>query len=291
MNCRSILVPIRGIEHDIHAIRSALKIARRFEAHVDVLFARASGESLAAAFAGYGMVPPPVGLVGQIQEGIQQQEAVASKLVERAAEEMAVAVVSHRDPAGRRPSVALMVEPGALFESVSRVGALHDLIVYEHEPQGVELEPFDDLVLQAALLGARRPCFLAPKVLRGAFPAQVAVGWSGSVEGAHAVTAALPFLAEAAAVHVIRVCAADAPPAGEQRLLDYLRWHKIPATVHRVHPAYGQTATALLTKATDLEAELLVLGGFTHGPIRQSLLGGVTRDVLRFAPMPVLMAH
>lgn len=291
MNCRSILVPIRGVEHDSHAIRSALKIARRFEAHVDVLFARASAESLAIAFAGYGMVPPPVGLAGQVQESIQQQEAMASKLVERVAQEMSVDVVSHRDPAGRRPSVALMVEPGALFEAVTRVGALHDLIVYEHEPQGVDLEPFDDLVLQAALLGARRPCFLAPKVLRGAFPAQVAIGWSGSVEGAHAVSAALPFLAEAEAVHVIRVCEADAAPAGEHRLLDYLRWHRIPATVHRIPSDAGQTATALLGKATDLAADLLVIGGYTHGPIRQSLLGGVTRDILRFAPLPVLMAH
>lgn len=290
MTYRSILVPIRGIDHDIHALRTALTIGRRFDAHVNVLFARASTESLAAAFAGYGMAMPTSDLIESLAESIQQQEGTASKLVERVAHEMDMPVVSQRDQAGKRPSVSLVVEPGSLYEAVSRLGAFHDLIVYEHEPQGVDIEPFDDLVLEAALLGAGRPAFLAPKLLR-AFPAQVAIGWSGSAEGAHAVTAALPFLAEADMVHVIRVCEADQPAAGEHELVDYLRWHRIAATIHRVAPGLGGTATVLLSKATDLACDLLVMGGYTHGPVRQSLFGGVTRDVMRFAPLPIFMAH
>jgi nucleotide-binding universal stress UspA family protein len=33
------------------------------------------------------------------------------------------------------------------------------------------------------------------------------------------------------------------------------------------------------------------MGGYTHGPLRQSMLGGVTRHILKHAPVPVLMAH
>jgi nucleotide-binding universal stress UspA family protein len=36
---------------------------------------------------------------------------------------------------------------------------------------------------------------------------------------------------------------------------------------------------------------MLVMGAYTHSRVRQMLLGGVTRHVLRHAEMPVLMMH
>lgn len=291
MPIRSILVPIRGTDQDIHAIRSALRVARLEEAHVDVAFARATTDDLVAAWVGYGLAAPVPTYIGDMQDGVQQHERIAGKLVEKAASEFGIPVVSQRDAAARRPSISLLVMPGILSQVVATVGAFYDLIVYEREPEGVDIEPFDDLVLEAGLLGARRPCFLAPKLVRETFPSQVVVGWSGSVEGAQAVSAALPFLRQADNIHIVRVCDAGAPPAGEYSLIDYLRWHDLPAELHHVPSGLNPVATALLNKATELQADLLVMGGFTHGPVRQNFFGGVTRDILRHAPMPVLMAH
>jgi nucleotide-binding universal stress UspA family protein len=39
------------------------------------------------------------------------------------------------------------------------------------------------------------------------------------------------------------------------------------------------------------EATLIVMGAYTHGRLRQSFLGGVTRQVLAEATIPVLMSH
>ena len=46
---------------------------------------------------------------------------------------------------------------------------------------------------------------------------------------------------------------------------------------------------ALLETVRELGANLLVMGAYAHGPWREALLGGVTRDVLMQATLPVLL--
>jgi nucleotide-binding universal stress UspA family protein len=41
----------------------------------------------------------------------------------------------------------------------------------------------------------------------------------------------------------------------------------------------------------DLQAGLLVMGGYGHTRLRELLLGGVTRTMLDSMTVPVLMAH
>jgi nucleotide-binding universal stress UspA family protein len=51
---------------------------------------------------------------------------------------------------------------------------------------------------------------------------------------------------------------------------------------------FGRT---LLDTAKALRADLLVMGAYAHSPLREMLLGGVTRYVLAHAEIPVLMRH
>ena len=39
------------------------------------------------------------------------------------------------------------------------------------------------------------------------------------------------------------------------------------------------------------DADLIVMGGYGHSPLRQALLGGVSRTVVEESPIPVVMAH
>ena len=43
--------------------------------------------------------------------------------------------------------------------------------------------------------------------------------------------------------------------------------------------------------ATDLGADLIVMGGFGHSRLRERIFGGTTTIMLKRAPVPVLMAH
>ena len=36
---------------------------------------------------------------------------------------------------------------------------------------------------------------------------------------------------------------------------------------------------------------MIVMGAYGHSPLREAMLGGATRDMLRLTHLPVLMAH
>jgi nucleotide-binding universal stress UspA family protein len=47
----------------------------------------------------------------------------------------------------------------------------------------------------------------------------------------------------------------------------------------------------LLSRVADLGVDLLVMGAYGHSRVREMLLGGATRSVLRSMTVPVMMSH
>ena len=47
----------------------------------------------------------------------------------------------------------------------------------------------------------------------------------------------------------------------------------------------------LLNEAAELNADLIVMGGYGHSRLREMVLGGATRTLLRQMTAPVLMSH
>jgi nucleotide-binding universal stress UspA family protein len=56
-------------------------------------------------------------------------------------------------------------------------------------------------------------------------------------------------------------------------------------------PPAGGSAETLLSRAADMGADLLVMGGYGHSRLRELVLGGTTRTVLASMTVPTLMAH
>ncbi len=48
---------------------------------------------------------------------------------------------------------------------------------------------------------------------------------------------------------------------------------------------------ALLNYASNLQADLIVAGGYGHSRMRELVFGGVTRTVLTAMTVPVLLSH
>lgn len=166
---------------------------------------------------------------------------------------------------------------------------LYDLIVVAQprSPQSAgRMSLFD-----SALFSARRSIFVASDRAKARAPESVAIAYNGSAESARAVTCALPFLRLAKQVNVItsgRVIE-GAPTAHD--LIAYLAAHGIAAT-HR--PSLEVSATienTILSIAHVFDADLLVMGAYTHSHIRERILGGVTRFMLEHADISLLMAH
>jgi nucleotide-binding universal stress UspA family protein len=50
-------------------------------------------------------------------------------------------------------------------------------------------------------------------------------------------------------------------------------------------------AEALLTRAPDLDAGMVVMGAYGHSRLREYVLGGATRTALSTMSVPLLMSH
>ena len=50
-------------------------------------------------------------------------------------------------------------------------------------------------------------------------------------------------------------------------------------------------ADVILSHAADAGADFIVMGGYGHSRLREFVLGGVTRSILRSMTVPVLMSH
>ena len=148
---------------------------------------------------------------------------------------------------------------------------------------------------QQVMLHAARPVLVQPHAGRfERIGLKVMVAWDGSVEATRAVTAAIPLLQRAAKVTLaILNPYAHHQAHGEQPGADlalYLARHGITIEVERQDTPID-VGNALLTLASDIDADLMVMGGYGHTRFREVALGGVTRTILESMTLPVLLAH
>jgi nucleotide-binding universal stress UspA family protein len=81
------------------------------------------------------------------------------------------------------------------------------------------------------------------------------------------------------------------PDAGQLDIAHYLQLHGNVPALHRLRASPSEAGDALLSLATDVDADLLVMGCYGHSRARELVLGGASRTVLQTMTLPVLMAH
>jgi nucleotide-binding universal stress UspA family protein len=119
---------------------------------------------------------------------------------------------------------------------------------------------------------------------------QPMVAWNESVQASRAVSNAVPLLQRARKVSLAMFNAADeARPAGADIAL-FLARHGINVEVLRRDTEF-EIAYALLELAREIDADVLVMGGYGHARFREVILGGVTQTILTSMTMPVMMSH
>ncbi|NBJ13626.1 universal stress protein [Microvirga arsenatis] len=118
------------------------------------------------------------------------------------------------------------------------------------------------------------------------------VAWDEGRPAARAVADALPLLAMAARVEIVTVGDLRGDPSRDSRqLVRHLASHGIEAHATNLTRDQGSVAGTLLSHAVDVQADLLVMGGYGHSRLREIVLGGTTRRILQTMTVPVMMAH
>ncbi len=122
----------------------------------------------------------------------------------------------------------------------------------------------------------------------------VVIAWKPTREAVRAANAALAVLEPGAKVTVLVIDPRDSPEHGEEPGADiaaHLARHGLQVTVEVAQSGHFDVTGTLLRRAAELGADLLVMGAYGHSRLRERILGGVTRDLLRTTPLPVLIAH
>ena len=160
-----------------------------------------------------------------------------------------------------------------------------DLLVLGQNDPIADSVPGD--FVESVLIGSGKPALVIPHIGEtGSIGRRVLIAWKPSPEAARALTAALPLLPTADAVHLVT---AEAEPAGA--IERYLRRHDIDAEFHTTTAKPAEAGARLLALAGDIGADLLVMGCYGHSRARELVLGGASRAVLQGMRLPVLMSH
>ncbi len=285
MALKSIFVATSGGAASDGAIDIACRLALQTGAHLEAFHAMADpADVISMASAGYD--------IAISSEWIDQLIKDADEAAAKARAAFAATIERHgltmTKTAPAQPSASWRVETGYAPILVARRARFFDLTVLGRSERVVE-HPHSDTI-EEALIRSGRPVLLAPAKAPASIGETIVVGWNGSPEAVHALTAALPLLAKARTVHVITVD--DVPTDDGPPLLDYLASHGISATHHRSLPVKGVgPGEQVLAEARDAGADLLVMGGYGHRPWREILFGGATRQVIGMSLLPVLLAH
>jgi nucleotide-binding universal stress UspA family protein len=177
--------------------------------------------------------------------------------------------------------------------SVPVHGRYADVLVLgqPNETDGSGVEP--DFA-ERVLLEVGRPVLIIPYA--GEFPTvgtKVLVAWNASREATRALTDSIPILREAKEVNVIAFNPKGAPhgevPGADIGL--YLARHGIKVNVSQQTAEDVDVGNQILSRAADLDVDLIVMGAYGRARVSELILGGATRTVVQSMTVPVLMSH
>jgi nucleotide-binding universal stress UspA family protein len=170
-----------------------------------------------------------------------------------------------------------------------------DLIVIgqtnRNEPSPSVLSDFPEFMI----VNSGRPVLIIPH--HGelqSFAERCVIAWDGSREAARAVTDAIPLLKRSQLVHVSIINPEKQNEEhGEEPGADialFLARHGIKVEIATRFSAH-ETGKSILATCKELNADLLIMGGYAHSRFREMILGGTTRTVLEEMSIPVMMSH
>lgn len=281
MGYRTILVHLDNSRLAHSRVATAAALALQYDAHLVGLAPTGWVLMPAEAAPALGLAAYEAAAMGELRQ--QAQACVAS--FEEQVRRLGVASYETR------------IEEGFAESAMTLSARYCDLtIVSQTDPDTAPLGQ-SPLMPQDVLMQSGRPLLVLPYA--GAWsvaPAsRVLVGWNASREAARAMHDALPMLKKATNVEVVVFeTPADVDldhgqlPGADVGL--WLARHGVAVNVKHV-PAKMAAGEALLSYAADMNAELIVAGGYGHSRFREAVLGGVTRTLLRSSPVPVLMSH
>ncbi|MFN3261698.1 MAG: universal stress protein [Pikeienuella sp.] len=277
MAFKSIVTVWDGKEESRTALRAATRLAGDASGHLDILC--------------LGLDRTPVGYYSDAAMEVLDSfhKAAVTEAETRAAEAKRLMQAEVISSAVRTAAVRYAEIGRAVGDA-----AWHQDLVVLPKPYGPDGDETPEIVTEAALFESVTPVLVVPSEAVEPAPRRILVAWNGSAQAMRAVRAALPLLAAAEEV-VIAVVDPGRHEANEadpgRALAVMLARHGAHAAISVIAETGPSVAHMLNRAAREAGMEMIVMGAYGHSRFRERLLGGATRDMLKTAEVPVLMAR
>lgn len=278
MRLNDIVVYVDGAEAAKERVRFAVALSKQHGAHlIGVAFAPTTLLPLYGADAGLADM-------SEVLESVKAQGAQALE-----------AYKSHATTEGISCEARLLQGMSEEFPHEFARAARHADLAILGQPRDGDPLIGQYALVERCLFASGRPVIVVPASPERYAPAgTIVMAWDGSAEAARAINDALIFLTSASrVVLLVGVLAEQDEEAGPETddMVTHLKRHGVETELVRVKTTEGDLGKALLSKATELGADLMVMGAFHHSRWREFILGGVTLTVLEAANIPLFMAH
>lgn len=281
MSFKTLLAVVEYGDQLTDCLSAPIELTRTFDAHLTVLVV---GEVPPLPFYGYG---------GQGYLGVWLKEGEDRA---RNVQEAARSLEERLERAGIsydvRPHQAIVAREDNL---VARHAIYSDLPMLVRTGEG-PLTSLERQAIDGALFDSGRPLMLLPRRAQVWTPGgSIMAAWNSRPEAAEALADALPLLKAAGKVILLVVDPETGPddhgedPGADIALV--LARHGLAVEVCRAASAGRAVSDVLRAEAVRLGIDLIVMGAYGHSRLKQTILGGTTRNMLENSPIPLFMAH
>ncbi len=276
MALKSILAAFSGDPESCSALGLALHLQRRHAAHLTGVVWHGP-DAVRGRYRNF--------LSSNVSAMLAERDASATASVRA---DFAAHVAAEGDP-----EAASFIDLHAIADfSLAERARAYDLVVMSRHSAELSRE-HGAARPDAVALRCGRPVITVPKDYTGDIYAKpVVLAWDGKRAASRALGDALHLLRLEGPIFVARIGTAEepAPEAGDD-VIGLLGRHGIEA--RRILRPAGRKGIphALVEICHEVGAGLLVMGAYEHSKLSEDLLGGVTKDILSLADLPVMMSH
>jgi nucleotide-binding universal stress UspA family protein len=277
MYYKTILVHLNGNRRAEALLEPAIQLATRYNSHLLGLHVYASMPA----------PPVPMGYAATVLGSVVAQER-------KQGEEIA-ATFARMTAKGTFVSEwqSLKVPHVDLASVVMPYGRAADLIIAGQTDPDWDLSPLLDFPERLTLESGRQ-VLVVPYA--GRFPRvgrNVVIAWKAGRESARAVFDALPLLQGAENVHILEIKGRsdESGISPDTSIAASLARHGIKPTIRTSVAPDISVGDEILSRLSDLDADLLVMGAYGHSRMRELVFGGATRHIFGHMTVPTLFSH
>lgn len=289
---KTILVPFAGKFNEVNVLKTGFSLAKLFEARVQVLHISPDPqEFIQSAYS--GVSTPFVtfeGVLEELEKHNKKEQEEAQQVYNKFFDQH-VTTCSNKEEAA---CAFLQQEIGNAKDIISLKGRMSDLIVMSTAFEEDKTR-YDGSTI-GALFNTGRPVLLIPPHSHYDDITKlnnVIISWNGSKEAMRAVISSLPLLHQAKQINILTIQEEgdDELPISAQELSQYLEQHNIKSDVIIQKASDTDATEVIFAKAKDKNADMIIMGAYSHNRLWETFFGGVTDFMLKNTTIPVLMAH